>query len=62
MGLLAGMGDVAADLARVPGGIAEVGHGRPWPVALLFGQPAVVNAASVDAWRGAGLQPCHAQR
>ena len=50
-----GAGDVAGDLARVFGGVAEVGEDGQRGVAGLGFHAAVINGARVNAWRGAGF-------
>ena len=50
-----GAGDVAGDLARVFGGIAEVGKNGQRGVAGLGFHAAVINGACVQARRGAGF-------
>ena len=62
MGALAGVGDPAAHLLRMLVDRTQIREHRARHVAGLFFQIAVVDAAAVDARRGAGLEPVHAQR
>ena len=62
VGLLAGVGDPAADLARVVGAAAQVGHHRARVIAGLFLHHRIVERTAVDARRGAGLQAVDRKR
>ena len=54
-------GDVTGQLARMHGAGPEIGEHRPRVVTGLFTQFVEVDAAAVDARRGAGLQAADAQ-
>src|SRR6185312_11804080 len=62
VGVFGGVGDPAADLARVFVARTQVGEHRRRIVAVLFLQAREVDAAAVDARRRAGLQPVGRQR
>ncbi len=57
-----GMRDMAIDLTRMLGGLAEIGKHRHGIIAGLRLHDTVIEAAAVDARRRAGLQTIDAQR
>src|SRR6185312_7396728 len=59
---LAGMGDPARHLARMFIARSEIREHRRGIFTPLFGECGIVDAAAVDPWRRAGLQPVRAQR
>ncbi len=62
VGTLVGVGDVAGDLARMLAGISDEGEHRTRIVTVLRLHHGKIDAASIDARRGAGLEAIDAQR
>ena len=62
VGALGGVGDPAADLSRMVGDAAHERHHRTRIVTRLLDHLRIVQRASVDARRGAGLEPVDGER
>ncbi len=62
VGLLGGLGDPAADLARMVADLAHERHDRQRVVAWLLAHHAVIERTPIDPRRRAGLEPVDRER